>query len=116
MHKAFELRCQHQEHHQQRQRKGHVKRAGAFAEFQALPQIGNARFLRQHFLGGTIKEIQGLTQRIAGRERGRDGNGPHTILPREGLCAGAFGQRHHIGKRHQPTASRAHKDILQIIG
>ena len=31
------------------------------------------------------------------------------------MRAGAFGQRHHIGKRHQPAAARAHKDILQII-
>ena len=115
MDEAFKLRGQHQEHHQQRQGEGHVKRAGAFTEFQALPQIGNARFLRQHFLGGAIKEIQSLAQGITRRERGGDGNGAHAVLPRQGLRAGAFGKRHHIGKRHQPAGSRAHKDILQII-
>ena len=117
MQETLELRGQHQVHHQQREHEHRIDRAARTAQLARLAlEIGD-RARRQQLARAALHERDRITERVAGREVGLDGDGTRAVVAVQAVGAGVLLDAHQARQRHECSARRRPDiDVAEIGG
>ncbi len=112
---TLELRRQHEKDEDERQRERQINAAARVAELaRHAVQIGQCA-RRQHTARGVVHHLQRVTERIAGRQRGRDFDRAQTLKVIERLRRYPFLNAHDVGQLHHRAVARAHVDVADVV-